>query len=256
VTGNPRDSHLERISKFVAAIVEGRDPDLGGHHQRLGESAVLFAQHIGCSSEETELLSVGARIHDIGKLSISEHILNKPARLTAAEFSLVKQHTEIGNQLLGPLGLASRISEVVHYHHENYDGSGYPRGLAGEAISLLARMDQYELRRLAAPFFHHRMSGGADRSQCRCGAENGPASSLVPHSSDRQRAEGDGLPLFKPVNDERFRHLIQRNQQYCCQHKCSRLHLEPECRLAVIIACGTSLSRCHPVDLPRWLWCA
>lgn len=140
VNNNLHDSPLERISKFVAGIVEGRDPDLGGHHQRLGKSAALFAKYIGCSPEDAELLSIGARIHDIGKLSISEHILNKPARLSAAEFSLVKQHTEIGYQLLGPLGLDPRISEIVYCHHENYDGSGYPQGLSGEAIPLLARM--------------------------------------------------------------------------------------------------------------------
>lgn len=133
-------SHLEKISKFVAAIVEGRYPDLGEHHQRLGESALAFAKYLGCSAEETELLSVGARIHDIGKLSISEHILNKPARLTSAEFSLIKQHPEIGFKLLSPLKLDPRISEIVQFHHENFDGSGYPRGLGGEAIPLLARM--------------------------------------------------------------------------------------------------------------------
>ena len=136
----PEDPHLQRISRFVAGIVEGRDPDLGEHHQRLGDGAALFAKHIGCSEAEATLLSVGARIHDIGKLSISEHILNKPGRLTAAEFALVKQHSEIGTQLLAPLGLDPRISEIVYHHHENYDGSGYPRGFAGEAIPPLARI--------------------------------------------------------------------------------------------------------------------
>lgn len=140
VSASSGNSHLERISKFVARIVEGRYPDLDEHHRRLGESALAFAKYLGCSAEETELLSVGARIHDIGKLSISEHILNKSARLTTAEFSLVKQHPEIGFQLLSPLGLDPRISEIVQFHHENFDGSGYPQGLTGGAIPLLARM--------------------------------------------------------------------------------------------------------------------
>ncbi|MEW6313555.1 MAG: HD domain-containing phosphohydrolase [Pseudomonadota bacterium] len=121
-------------------IIEGRDPDLAGHHQRLGRRAALFGQHLGCTVSEIEVLSAGARIHDIGKLSISDHILNKPSRLTSAEFSLVKQHTKIGRQLLNPLGLDMRIGDIVHYHHENYDGSGYPQGLAGEDIPLLARI--------------------------------------------------------------------------------------------------------------------
>lgn len=134
------DSELDRISQFVAGIVEGRDPDLGGHLQRLGKGSLKFGQHVGCSTEENQLLAVGAHIHDIGKLSISENILNKPARLTAAEFSLVKQHTGLGRQLLAPLGLDSRILDIVECHHENYDGSGYPHGLSGEAIPYLARM--------------------------------------------------------------------------------------------------------------------
>jgi len=136
----PEDSHLERISGFVAGIVEGRYPDLGGHHERLGQMAASFAQQIGCSSEEAGLLSMGASIHDLGKLSISEHILNKPARLTASEFSMVKQHAEIGCQLVAPLGLDARVSGILRHHHENYDGSGYPAGLSGEAIPLLARI--------------------------------------------------------------------------------------------------------------------
>lgn len=140
MTSKLADLHLERISTFVAGIIEARDPDLGEHHHRIGDGAVLFAQRIGCSSEEAELLSMGARIHDIGKLSISDHVLNKPGRLTVSEFSLVKQHAEIGAQLLVPLGLDSRINEIVCHHHENYDGSGYPGGLAEKAIPLLARI--------------------------------------------------------------------------------------------------------------------
>lgn len=140
MTDKREDLHPERISRFVAGIIEGRDPDLGGHHERLGQMAASFAQQVGCSSEEAKLLSMGASIHDLGKLSISEHILNKPARLTASEFSLVKQHAEIGCQLVAPLGLDARVSGILRHHHENYDGSGYPNGLSGQAIPLLARI--------------------------------------------------------------------------------------------------------------------
>ena len=158
----PEDSYLERISGFVAGIVDGRDPDLGGHHERLGQMAASFAQHAGCSSEEAGLFSIGASIHDLGKLSISEHILNKPARLTASEFSLVKQHAEIGSQLVAPLGLDSRIAGILRHHHENYDGSGYPDGLSGEAIPLLARIvriwDSYDALITDRPY-HQGISG-------------------------------------------------------------------------------------------------
>jgi putative nucleotidyltransferase with HDIG domain len=131
---------LDRITGFVSGLLEGRDPDLAVHHQRVAASAESFARDIGFSAKDTELLTIGARLHDLGKLSISEHILNKPARLTGTEFALVQQHTDIGRKLLAPLGLDPRISEIVYYHHENYDGSGYPEGLSGESIPILARM--------------------------------------------------------------------------------------------------------------------
>ena len=144
----PRAPRPEQISRFVAGIIESRDPGLGEHHHRLGESAVEFARHAGCSSEEAAMRAMSARLHDIGKLAISDHILNKPGRLTATEFSLVRQHAEIGQQLLSPLGLDAGISDAVYCHHENYDGSGYPEGLAGEAIPLAARivriLDSYD----------------------------------------------------------------------------------------------------------------
>jgi HD-GYP domain-containing protein (c-di-GMP phosphodiesterase class II) len=171
MASDPNDSQVERISKFLAGIVEARDPELGGHHERLGESAVQFARHIGSSAEEAELLFIGARIHDIGKLSISEHILNKPTRLTAAEFAFVKQHAEIGTQLLAPLGLDSRIADIVYYHHENYDGSGYPRGLAGEGIPLFARMvriwDSFDALVTDRPY-HQGVSGDAALRTMQC----------------------------------------------------------------------------------------
>jgi putative nucleotidyltransferase with HDIG domain len=140
VNSNSHESDLQKLSDFVSGIIEGRDPDLYGHHQRTGKFAMLFAQHIGCSEEDSELLAIGARIHDIGKLSINEHILNKPTQLTATEFSLIRQHTEIGDRLLAPLKLDARIAEIVRYHHENYDGSGYPQGLAGDEIPFLPRV--------------------------------------------------------------------------------------------------------------------
>ncbi|HSB09839.1 MAG TPA: HD domain-containing phosphohydrolase [Blastocatellia bacterium] len=156
MTGTTAESLLERVSTFVAGLVEGRDPDLGAHHQRLREGTMLFAQYVGYSPEEAQLLSVGARLHDIGKLSISEHILNKPARLTAAEVNLVQRHALIGSQFVEPLGLDPRINEIVLYHHENYDGSGYPVGLVGEAIPVMARIvriwDSFDALTITRPY--------------------------------------------------------------------------------------------------------
>ena len=100
------------------------------------------------SLEESEFLAIGAGMHDIGKLHISDYIINKPSQLTTSEFLLIRQHAEIGCRLLNPLNLDPRITDIVLYHHENYDGSGYPKGLSGDEIPLLARavriLDSYD----------------------------------------------------------------------------------------------------------------
>jgi HD-GYP domain-containing protein (c-di-GMP phosphodiesterase class II) len=141
---------------FVNGIIDGRYPDLGGHQQRMRKNTVSFAKLIGLSLEESEFLAIGAGMHDIGKLHISDYIINKPSQLTTSEFLLIQQHTEIGCKLLSPLNLDSRITDIVLYHHENYDGSGYPEGLSGDDIPLLARavriLDSYDALTMSRPY--------------------------------------------------------------------------------------------------------
>ncbi len=147
---------LSSIKDFIAGIIDDRYPDLGGHQARVGENAALFARHVNLSQRDMAFLLVGSGIHDVGKISISDYILNKPAKLSRNEFSLVKQHPEYGYNLLTPLKLDSHITEIVLYHHENYDGSGYPEGLSGGKIPLLARMtrilDSYDALTMDRPY--------------------------------------------------------------------------------------------------------
>jgi len=131
---------VERITDFVSGIVDSRFPDLTDHHGGVAELAVNLAKQIGCSFEKASKLSIAARAHDIGKLSISEHILNKVSRLTHAEISHIRQHAELGYNLLTPLRLGTTIENAVLHHHENFDGSGYPGELKGESIPLFARI--------------------------------------------------------------------------------------------------------------------
>lgn len=146
----------EIVSNFVNEIIDARYPDLSGHQLRLKNNAVAFAEQIGLSREDTEFLSIGAGIHDIGKLSISDYVLNKPSQLTGSEVMLIKQHTLMGCKLLNPLKLDSSISEIVLYHHENYDGTGYPEKLSGDNIPLLARavriLDSYDALTMDRPY--------------------------------------------------------------------------------------------------------
>ncbi|MDO8863835.1 HD domain-containing phosphohydrolase [Haliea sp. E1-2-M8] len=131
---------MDEIAQFVERIVSYRDPDLAGHHQRLGEHAENFALHLGYSNEQTATFKTGAEIHDIGKMAIPEHILNKPSRLTPAEMMLIKQHTNIGHEIIYPLGLKQCVRDTVLFHHENYDGTGYPAGIGGNEIPIFGRM--------------------------------------------------------------------------------------------------------------------
>jgi HD-GYP domain-containing protein (c-di-GMP phosphodiesterase class II) len=153
---------LNSIKEFIAGIIDDRYPDLGEHQTRVTENSALFARYIDLSQQDNEFLVIGAGIHDVGKISISDYILNKPAKLTRHEFALVKQHAELGYKLLAPLKLNTQITEIVLYHHENYDGSGYPEGLSGENIPFLARMarilDTYDALTMDRPY-HKGISG-------------------------------------------------------------------------------------------------
>ncbi len=154
---------ISAIKEFITGIIDDRYPDLGEHQARIEINAVLFARHIELSHKDIEFLRIGAGIHDIGKISISDYILNKPAKLSTNEFLLVKQHPEYGYNLLKSLKLVPNITEIVLYHHENYDGSGYPSGLSGNNIPLLARMtrilDSFDALTMDRPY-HKGISSG------------------------------------------------------------------------------------------------
>jgi putative two-component system response regulator len=131
---------IQAIVDFVKDIVQGRDPDLATHHSRSSRLTVELAQRIGYAPNDISSLERASILHDLGKLAINEHILNKPARLTKTEFDLVKQHVVLGGDLVKPLKLEPVIFQVITMHHENFDGSGYPNGTRGEEIPICARL--------------------------------------------------------------------------------------------------------------------
>jgi putative two-component system response regulator len=130
----------EAVIVSLALMIEARDPYTNGHCQRLAGYAATLGRALGLPDEDVSALTRGGFLHDVGKVGIPDAILTKPARLTPEEFEQMKQHTVIGDRLCGELRSLREVRPIVRHHHERRDGSGYPDGLAGEAIPLLAQI--------------------------------------------------------------------------------------------------------------------
>lgn len=139
-----RKRQMEKVSlqmiQTLSTTIEAKDEYARGHSHRVAEYAALIANELGWGSEEIINLKYAAHLHDIGKIGIPDMLLNKPARLTPEEYSVIKEHTVIGAEILKNITLIPHVAEVARSHHEHYDGTGYPDGLAGEDIPLSARI--------------------------------------------------------------------------------------------------------------------
>ncbi len=124
----------------VSQMVELRDPYTAGHERRVGEMAADIAGEMGLDDNVQRGLRIAGALHDVGKITVPSEILTKPGRLTSVEFELVKQHAEQGYLVLSQVDFPWPIADVAFQHHERLDGSGYPRGLRGDAIRLEARI--------------------------------------------------------------------------------------------------------------------
>jgi putative nucleotidyltransferase with HDIG domain len=132
-------AHRETIEALAVAI-NAKDEVTHEHVLRVQIYAAGVARILGCSELEIEALKSGALLHDVGKIAVPDYILNKPGKLTAAEFEKMKLHTIAGAQILSRVEFPYPIVPVVRHHHERWDGKGYPDGLVGEAIPLTARI--------------------------------------------------------------------------------------------------------------------
>jgi HD-GYP domain-containing protein (c-di-GMP phosphodiesterase class II) len=132
-------NYFGTIQALVNAL-EANDKYTRGHSERVRYVAVELGKHLGLNYKELEVLEHAAILHDIGKIGVDSMVLNKMGKLSAAELSLVKAHPLIGDEILGPIGTLEGVRGAILQHHERYDGSGYPYGLAGEEISLKARI--------------------------------------------------------------------------------------------------------------------
>ncbi|TAJ55667.1 MAG: PAS domain S-box protein [Nevskiaceae bacterium] len=124
----------------IAMTVEKRDPYTAGHQQRVAELSVAIGRELGLDPDRLDGLRLGATIHDIGKIYVPAEILNRPGRLTTAEFELIKTHPQVGYDIVKDVSFPWPLAQMILQHHERLDGSGYPRGLKGEDIIIEARV--------------------------------------------------------------------------------------------------------------------
>jgi len=126
--------------QVLMTAIESRDPYTAGHQKRVADLARAIATEMGLSHDKIEGIRMTGSIHDIGKLSIPSEILVKPAKLTNIEFSLIKEHAQIGYDILKDVESPWPLAQIIYQHHERMDGSGYPRKLIGDEILLEARI--------------------------------------------------------------------------------------------------------------------
>ena len=128
------------IIATIASMIEAKDSYTKGHSMRVAEYSSLLAAALGWSEEEVQNLRYIALLHDIGKVGIPDSVLNKPGKLTDNEFAIIKSHTTIGGDILKDIETIAYVDSGAKFHHEKYDGTGYPSGIAGEEIPAVARI--------------------------------------------------------------------------------------------------------------------
>ena len=139
IAGRPRQMLLEFAGALVRAV-EAKDPYTRRHSEHVAFYAENLARHAGLPRAFQDAIRMAALLHDIGKIAVPDSILTKPSKLTEEEFAFIRQHPNTGADILENISLMSVEARFVRQHHENWDGSGYPAGLAGERISIGGRI--------------------------------------------------------------------------------------------------------------------
>lgn len=128
------------IIKSLVNTLEERDPHTGKHSERVVGYAVGMAKALGCTGTQIDSLRTAGHLYDLGKIGIAESILNKPGALSPDEYEMIKLHPEMGDSIGAELGLSDEQRAIIRYHHERWDGRGYPSGLAQQEVPVLARI--------------------------------------------------------------------------------------------------------------------
>lgn len=140
----------------LADTIEKRDPYTGGHTQRVTSYSLAIGKYLQLKPLERKRLKIASALHDIGKIGIEDHILKKPERLSPEEFDVIKRHSNMGAKIIEHIWQLREIVPGVKYHHEHVDGMGYPDGLRGEEIPVLAKIvavaDTYDAMTTDRPY--------------------------------------------------------------------------------------------------------
>jgi putative nucleotidyltransferase with HDIG domain len=126
--------------RMLAAAIDEKDPYTRGHSGRVAKYSMLIGQELGLPAEELDKLRISALLHDVGKIGVEDRVLKKPGALTPEEFDLMKQHTVKGANIMRPVSQLKEMLPGIELHHEHMDGRGYPYGLQGQQIPLMARI--------------------------------------------------------------------------------------------------------------------
>ena len=183
-----RTKFLEQL----AVALDAQDPYLNGHSRRVARYATGTAGRLGLSGEDVTLIQTAAILHDVGKLRIPAQVLQKPGRLTDAEFAIIKRHPDEGAAMVATLG-DPRLTEIVRHHHERFDGSGYPSGLTGREIPLgsriIATADTFDAITSARPYRaaspHKRALDVLHKEACTQQIDAGAAQAFIAYYSDK-----------------------------------------------------------------------
>jgi putative nucleotidyltransferase with HDIG domain len=133
---NLEKSYYDTISALAQAV-EAKDPYTLGHSDRVTQYAIAIGEEMGLSQEDIAVLRYGATLHDVGKIGIEEAVLNKPGKLTREEFLHMKEHPEIGENIVRGVDFLQKVRPIIRHHQERHDGKGYPDGLTGDQIPLM-----------------------------------------------------------------------------------------------------------------------
>jgi putative nucleotidyltransferase with HDIG domain len=134
-----KKAHLDSV-RVLAEAIDAKDPYTRGHSDRVTRMSLRVAFQFGFAEDRLESLEYGALLHDIGKIGIKDEVLQKPSALNAEEYQYIQEHPLIGVKIVEGLDFFKDKIPVIRHHHEHFDGSGYPDGLVGEAIPLVARI--------------------------------------------------------------------------------------------------------------------